>query len=175
MINEEKAIAALGIYRSTWDKFYLWEEQECLRVLNSLRATSPTSSSTNVDASLAFKTRPPPCESGFVPFFVEEYDECGSVEPLAISMLHIEDTLHVTLDADSEEPGTPNSSSYRGMKPSEWYQSCASSSKVVVPAARKQSPAFLPLADDPQFKIYEYMGKFKLNPQWQLPMRDPDG
>ncbi|GLB39383.1 putative histone-lysine N-methyltransferase activity [Lyophyllum shimeji] len=154
------------IYRSTWDDFYIWEHDHCLRTLHSLARVSPhdttqagSSSSSRLDSvspavsSVTVENRQS-SDTETESFTILEYDD-GDEEPQKTTVSV--EIVDVTRPLDPCAP----------------YEACTPASRNINVGDDSGHMPFIPLMDDPTFNHILHAGDYRFF-EWQVLNRDPD-
>lgn len=163
-VDDEKFWLATSIYKSVWQEFYTWEQQECRNDILSLQQISQNTMPLSTDISLSNSPGdrvPGPIDAEFVPFFVWEFETAHQTQAVSESY-----ELHYDIEINDTHFIDPYS----------MYEACTPTARNI---GKDEIWAdllpFMPYADNPSFTNRdEYLSSF-FDFQWLSDFLDPDG
>ena len=157
---EETTALVRSVYKTTWDNFYIWEQDHCRRTLHSLARTPSLPRSAETQTS-SFSERDYSSEATTVEkdaekesFTLHDYNrDTGAVSESTL--------LAQTVDVVAPLRACPP------------YEMCTPASRNIYVGDDFEEMPFIQLVDDPTFDLAAHMADYK-RLEWQLPDRDPD-
>jgi hypothetical protein len=163
---EETISLVLSVYQTTWNEFYLWEQDYSRQTLHSLARMPPPS-----QCSTREQTGNRSSNHEYSDTVTTGTDE--NTEPKSFTVL---DYAHGDIDSPVESTLSVESINVvPQLEPCPPYEMCTPARRNIHVGDDFEEMPFLPFADDPSFDPSSLidLDEFKVF-EWQLPGRDPD-
>ncbi|KAF8067480.1 SET domain-containing protein, partial [Lyophyllum atratum] len=140
------------VYQRTWDDFYVWEQDHCLRTLHSLARSLPQEIP-QTEQSIS-RLRSSSSDTDSESFTIMDYTH-GGREPrtTTVSAKVVDITRHIESCAA--------------------YEACTPTNRNINVGDDSEYMPFIPLIDDPKFNFLLHAGDYKYF-DWQVQNRNPD-
>ncbi|KAF8072164.1 hypothetical protein FPV67DRAFT_1447586 [Lyophyllum atratum] len=165
-VSTTSAYLVKTIYRITWEDFYVWEQDHCLRTLHSLARSFPQG----------------------IPQTEKSISRLRSSVPLPVFSSPLEDSQSSDTDDESftimdhthgsRKPRITTVSAKvvditRPIEPCAAYEACTPTNRNINVGDDSEYMPFIPLIDEPNFNFLLHAGDYKYF-DWQVQNRDPD-